>query len=82
MKEQDLIDLGFEKQIEENVEDPFYYYYWEPYKMSRIGLISQANDEVTNNFWNVYMFDDDDIVFSDIEDVKLFMDVIKRNIKQ
>lgn len=79
MKEQDLIDLGFEKNIENNYGKPFYYYYWEPYEMSGIGLLSSENDVVQNDIWKVYMFEDERVIFSNVEDVKIFIDVIKRN---
>jgi len=82
MTEQELIDAGFEKLIEENGGyEPFYYYFWEPYEMSGFGLISPANDEVKDNFWKIYMFDDESIVFSDIKEIQTLIDVIKRNTK-
>lgn len=81
MTEQELIDAGFEKFVEENSGEPFYYYLWEPYERSSFGLISPANDEVKDNFWKIYMFDDESIVFSDIKEIQILIDIIKRNTK-
>jgi len=82
MTEQELIDAGFEQFVEENGGDePFYYYFWEPYERSSFALISLANDEVKDNSWKVYMFDDESIIFSDIKEIQTLIDVIKRNTK-
>ena len=51
MKEQDVIDLGFTKEIDED----FYYYV---YDIARgFSLITQASDEVVDNKWFVEFFD-------------------------
>lgn len=53
MKEQDIIDLGFTKQVEED----FYYYV---YDLARgLSLITSANDEVVDNKWFVEVFETD-----------------------
>lgn len=88
MKEKDLIEAGMKKRrvsAEESGDAPFYYYSWEPYKLSAFGLISSSNDEdsVKNDGeWSVSLFDDVRIEFKTAEDLKLFIDVVKRNTKK
>jgi len=51
MKEQDLVDLGFKKELGDN----FYYY---TYDFARgFSLITQASDEVVDNKWFVEVFE-------------------------
>ena len=49
MTEKELIELGFDKQIENDIENPFYYYTLNI--SSGISFITQANDEVKNGEW-------------------------------
>ena len=75
MKEQDLINLGFIKES----EDDFYYYVLE---FGRgFELISSANDELENGKWFVEVFEEDSIKFTDIKDLTEFIKIIKRNKK-
>ena len=82
MKEQDLIDLGFEKidiSAEESGDEAYYYY---DYMFNEdFLLISCASDEVAVDGWSwfVEIFDYSDIRFYDKEDVKTFIDLINRN---
>jgi hypothetical protein len=84
MSEQDLIDLGFEK-IEQNDEyDKFHYYCYDIKEESGSGtLISSANDELlVNDEWQVYTWDiNENLVFDNKEDIKIYIDVLERNIK-
>ena len=53
MKEQDVIDLGFTKELDDN----FYYY---TYDFARgLSLITQASDEVVDNKWFIEVFETD-----------------------
>lgn len=70
--------------VEESGDAPYYYYSWEPYEGSAFGLISSASDDKSvkkRGEWEVYFFDDPQVVFNDAEDVKLFIEVVKRNTK-
>lgn len=83
--EKDLQNLGFERvdvTAEESGAGSYHYYLWEPYENSHLSIISSCNDEIESDKWNVYLFDDfeNKIVFRNVDDVKIFMDVIKRNI--
>ena len=82
MKEQDLIDLGFERtnvSAEESGDNPFYYY---TYNITdELCLISSDNGEAEKDGWFVEMFDYDGIKFTNVKDLKTLMDVIKRNIR-
>ena len=46
-----------------------------------LNYAANSNDEALKNEWQVEFFQDDSIVFTDIKDLKLFIDIIKRNIK-
>ena len=79
MKEQEIIDLGFEKEfIEEFEGDETYYYVIDV--VDGITLITPDSDYVKDDNWTVEMFDTSPgIVFTDINEVKQFIDIIKRN---
>ena len=84
MKEQDLIELGFERcdeTAESSGSDKDWHYYTLDIGNGTIGLITQPSNEVTNdNDWHAEVFEDDSIRFETKEDVSLFIDLIKRNI--
>lgn len=88
MKEKDLIKIGMQRcdvSKEESGDAPYHYYSWEPYEGSAFGLISSASDDKSvkkKGEWEVYFFDDSRVVFKDAEDVKLFIEVVKRNTKK
>lgn len=84
MKEQDLVDLGFERTDVSEIEsggDPFHYYTLDFSK--GFGLISNANDEVTtvagHHRWYVEVFEAPEINFVEKKDIKQLIDIIKRN---
>ena len=83
MKEQDLIDLGFERFDQDDEEDKFYYYFYDLNKEPDGGsLLSDANDEVVDGKWKVYAWDiNENLVFDNKEDIKIYIDVLERNIK-
>jgi hypothetical protein len=77
MKEQDLIDLGFNKEFGHNIFEEFYYYV---YDFGRgLSLISSANDELVDSNWFVDIFEEDSIRFTNIEDLTEFINIINRN---
>ena len=73
MKEQDIIDLGFTKEITED----FYYYV---YDIARgFSLITQASDEVVDNKWFVEFFDSHPTLrFNDKESVEALIKIINK----
>ena len=74
MKEQDLIDLGFQKQN----DDDFYYYTYDFTK--GLSLITNANDEVVDNKWVVEIFNtEDEIRFTDKQDLNDLIELINSN---
>lgn len=79
MKEQDLIDLGFERidiSAEESGDEAFYYY---TYDFTRdFFLISCTNDE-SDGVWFVEMDAHWNIKFYNPNDVKTFIDLINTN---
>jgi hypothetical protein len=82
MKEQDLIDLGFERveDSDDLWDEPFHFYTYD--FTNNFSLISATNFEAENYFegnWFVEIFDDYYIRFYSKEDVKTFIDLINRN---
>lgn len=81
MKEQDLVDLGFERTDVSEIEsggDPFHYYTLDFSK--GFSLISPSNDEVKDGEWHVEVFEAPEIGFAEKKDVKLLIDLIEKNI--
>jgi hypothetical protein len=77
MKEQDLIDLGFEKEFGYDNGEEFYYYVY--YFGRGLSLISSANDEPVDSKWFVDVFEEDNIRFTTKEDLTEFINIINRN---
>ena len=79
MKEQDIIDLGFNKEFgHDNIEEFYFYYY--VYDFGRgLSLISNANEESVDNKWFVDVFEEDNIRFTTKEDLTEFINIINRN---
>lgn len=80
MKEQDLIDLGFEKikvYKEESGMDNDYYFY--AHTQTGIEFFSNSNDEILSDDWFVSMFDNDLCrIFSKTE-IELIIYIINKN---
>ena len=80
MKEQDLVDLGFERidvSAEESGDEAFYYYTYDFTK--HFSMISNDNDQAEKEGWLVEIFDYSDIRFHQKEDVKVLIDLINKN---
>jgi len=80
MKEQDLIDLGFQRKdisVEESGDKPYFYFTYN--FTDEFCLISSDNNEAKKNGWFVEIFDYYDIKFSDKEEVKNLIEIIERN---
>ena len=83
MKEQDLIDLGFERtnvSAEESGDKPFYYYTYDI--TDELCLISSDDEEAQKNGWYAEIFDYSGIKFTNVEELKTLIDIIKRNIRR
>ena len=80
MKEQDLIDLGFNRYdvpAEESGDKPYFYF---TYNITdELCLISTDNGEAERNGWYVELFDYENIEFRNTEDLKTLIDVIEKN---
>ena len=82
MTEQELTNLGFAKvNVSEEESGSNAYYYFDLDLTHYTSLISNSNDEALKNKWQVELFQDDSIVFTDIKDLQLFIEIIKRNTK-
>jgi len=82
IKEDDLIQLGFERVdvSEQESGDKAFHYYTYDIGNGVISLITQSNDEVKDNNWHVEVFDDTSIRFETIEDITKFIQVTEKNI--
>jgi hypothetical protein len=77
MTEQDLINLGFDRNDDSDGGEDYYYYTYELSKEdNNFCLISASSDDPE---WWVEFFNFDTIRFTDINELKLFIDIIKRN---
>jgi len=85
MTEQDLIDLGFQRFEQDDEDDKFHYYSYDLKGESGCGsLISDSDDELRDRGetdWKVYAWDiNENLVFDNKEDIKIYIDVLERNI--
>jgi hypothetical protein len=82
MKEKELIALNFNRKYvtaeESGYQDDWHYYDMD-FGEGGLTLISPSNDEVENDEWYVDVLHDNTIRFTNISDVKTFIDLIKRN---
>ena len=76
MSEQELIQLGFEKQTGEVEENPFYYYTLD---IDGLCFITQANDDVENGEWVVEILDSPGIKFRDTKKLSTLIDILNNN---
>ena len=81
IREQELIDLGFEKyELEEG--EPHYYYFkdiGETY--SKITLLSNCSDKVDGDNWYVELLQGDDFKFKDLYQLKTLIDTLEYALK-
>ena len=77
MTEKELIETGFERQEGEN-----FYYFTYDFGNGSTSLITPGNDEIKNDEWFVELYEDPDLRFSDIEEVKILKEVLERNDKR
>ena len=81
MKEDNLIDLGFERidvSAEESGDNAFYYYTKDFGEKNVLSLISIANDQVEDGEWYVEVFEDDSIKIDKKKDLEDFIEIITR----
>ena len=77
MKEQDIIDLGFDKEFDYSFGGEYHYYV---YDFGRgLSLISNANDETINGEWYVDVFDEDNIRFTNKKDLERLINLLNKN---
>lgn len=79
MTEKQLIKLGFEKQIEEDEVDSFYYYTLDI--AEGLTFITDANDEIKDNDWNVEIFEvcEPSIKFTNYKTLSTLIDMLNHN---
>jgi hypothetical protein len=79
MTEKELITIGFEKQIEEEEKNPYYYYTLDIVE----GLygITDANDEIKNDEWNIELSFDCNprIKFKDVKSFTELINLLNQN---
>ena len=82
MKEQKIIDLGFEMQhetAENSGADKDWYYY--TMDIGDICLITNASDEVVESGWEVSIFDFPSCVIKGLGDLEDLIKIIRNNTK-
>jgi hypothetical protein len=80
MTEKEVQLLGFEKQVEDDPQFPFYYY---SYKVvDGFELISNANDELKEDEgWYVDFFESDPIIrFHKFEEVQSLINLLEKRV--
>jgi len=81
MTEQDLIELGFEKNDitaeESGYQNDWYYYTYD--FVNNLSLISCDNEEAQIKGWYIEVFEAETIQFYTAEDVKKLIDIINKN---
>ena len=78
MTEEQILLLGFEKQVEEEFENPFYYYTLDI--VDGISFITQANDEVKDGEWVVEIFNTSPFIkFKDASILSNLIEVLNQN---
>ena len=78
MTEEEIISLGFEKQIEES-DPPFYYYFLD--LVEGLSFITSADDELTEGEWIAELFNTNPAIkFKDAEELSELINVINNNI--
>lgn len=79
MTEKELISLGFEKQIEEDEENSFYYYTLDI--KSGLTFITDSNDDIKDNDWNVEIFEvgKPSIKFTNPKTLSTLIEILKSN---
>jgi NADPH-dependent 7-cyano-7-deazaguanine reductase QueF-like protein len=77
IKEKDLIELGFKRKDNtpesSGAPDNWHYYTLD---IGDLSLISDDSDVVEDNNWKVYIFDYDGFQFTEVEKLKLFIDIL------
>ena len=82
MKEQEIIDLGFEMQnetVENSGADTDWHYY--TIDIGDICLITNDSDEAVKDGWEVSIFDAPSCVFKATEDLEDLIKIIQNNSK-
>ena len=82
IKEQDLIDLNFDKvnvSEEQSGDNAFYYYV---YDIGYLSLISDTSDNIKKNKWAIQFLDYDDININKREDLAALIKILESNIHQ
>lgn len=77
MLEKDLIDLGFEKVVVQDIEDTFYYYKLEV--IDGIFLISNTDFEAINGEYIVGNIDSASILIDEFDELAQFISVLRGN---
>ena len=79
MSEQELVALGFNKHTDEDLDKPFYYYTLDI--VEGLYCITDANDEVENDEWNVELSFDciPRIKFRDVKSLTELINLLNQN---
>ena len=81
MKENELIELGFEKCTPdlEDWEGEEWYYYTYDFGNGSFSLITEGSNEIEDDKWYVEVFEDETIRFTSAIEVKQLIRLIEKN---
>ena len=79
MSEKELLELGFNKHTDKDLDNPFYYYTLDI--VEGLYCITDANDEVENDEWNVELSFDCNprIKFRDVKSLTELINLLNQN---
>ena len=79
MTEKEIQLLGFEKQEEHDVDNPYHYY---TYTIARgFEFISCSNDEAENGEWYIEFFDSDPTIrFIQFSEVQALINILEKRV--
>lgn len=82
MKEQEIINLGFERTDDNDGLEKYHYYTLEiGNDYSPLCLITNDNGEAKNDNWEVSIFNYESIIITDIGELKKLIELLKNNVK-
>jgi len=82
MKEQEIINLEFKRNDDNDGGQEYYYYTLDiGNDYTPLCLITNGSDEATNDNWSVTIFDYESIVITDINELRKLVELLKNNVK-
>ena len=81
IKEQDLIDLGFDREDYKDTQEKYHFYMLDFFSDDSFVLISNCSDEIKNDQWEVRICDHNGLIIEDVNLLSKFIEVVNKNKK-